>query len=74
MMHTRPLISSSGSSFRDDAHGIHRRRRNPVGSDLDHHSSDPHESAFDDMIPILGGGTFFFVVIVPAGLFRRPRK
>jgi hypothetical protein len=32
------------------------------------------ESAFDDMIPILGGGTFFFVVIVPAGLFRRPRK
>ena len=32
------------------------------------------ESAFDDMIPILGGGTFFFVVIVPAGLFRRPRE
>jgi len=32
------------------------------------------ESAFDDMVPILGGGTFFFVVILPAGLFRRPRK
>ena len=32
------------------------------------------ESAFDDMVPILGGGTFFFVVILPAGLFRRPRN
>jgi hypothetical protein len=32
------------------------------------------ESAFDDMIPILGGGTFFFVIIVPAGLFRRSRE
>ena len=32
------------------------------------------ESAFDDMVPILGGGTVFFVVILPAGLFRRPRK
>jgi hypothetical protein len=32
------------------------------------------ESAFDDMVPILGGGTFFFVVILPAGLFRRPRQ
>ena len=31
-------------------------------------------SAFDDMVPILGGGTFFFVVILPAGLFRRPRQ
>jgi hypothetical protein len=29
-------------------------------------------SAFDDMVPILGG-TFFFVVILPAGLFHRPR-
>jgi hypothetical protein len=28
------------------------------------------ESAFDHMVPILGGGTFFFVVILPAGLFR----
>ena len=32
------------------------------------------ESAFDDMVPILGGGTFFFVGILPAGLFRRPRR
>jgi hypothetical protein len=32
------------------------------------------ESAFDDMIPILGGGTFFFLVILPAGLFRRSRE
>ena len=32
------------------------------------------ESAFDAMVPILGGGTFFFVVILPAGLFRRPRQ
>jgi hypothetical protein len=32
------------------------------------------ESAFDDMIPILGGGTVFFVVILPAGLFRRSRE
>jgi len=31
-------------------------------------------SAFDDMVAILGGGTFFFVVILPAGRFRRPRK
>ena len=30
-------------------------------------------SAFDDMVPILGGGTFFFVVILPAALFRRSR-
>jgi hypothetical protein len=32
------------------------------------------ESAFDDMVPILGGGTVFFVVILPAALFRRPRQ
>ena len=31
------------------------------------------ESAFDDMLPILGGGTVFFVVILPAALFRRSR-
>ena len=31
------------------------------------------DSAFDDMVPILGGGTFFFVVILPAGLFHRSR-
>ena len=31
------------------------------------------ESAFDDMLPILGGGTVFFVVILPATLFRRSR-
>ena len=29
--------------------------------------------AFDDMVPILGGGTVFFVVILPAALFRRSR-
>ena len=32
------------------------------------------ESAFDDMVPILGGGTVFFVVILPATLFRRSRQ
>jgi hypothetical protein len=32
------------------------------------------DAAFDDMVPILGGGTVFFVVILPAGLFHRPRK
>ena len=32
------------------------------------------QSAFDDMVPILVGGTFFFVVILPAALFRRPRQ
>ena len=32
------------------------------------------ESAFDDTVPILGGGTVFFVVILPAALFRRPRQ
>jgi hypothetical protein len=30
-------------------------------------------SAFDDMVPILGGGTVFFVVLLPAALFRRSR-
>ena len=30
-------------------------------------------SAFGDMVPILGGGTFFFVVILPAGLSHRSR-
>ena len=30
-------------------------------------------SAFDDMVPILGGGTVVFVVILPAALFRRGR-
>jgi hypothetical protein len=28
---------------------------------------------FDELIPILGGGTFFFIVIVPAALFRERR-
>ena len=32
------------------------------------------DSAFDDMVPILGGATFFFLVIIPAGLFHRPRQ
>ena len=32
------------------------------------------ESAFDDMVPILGGGTVFFVVILPAALYRRSRR
>lgn len=31
------------------------------------------DSAFDDMIPILGGGTVFFVVLVPAALFRNAK-
>ena len=31
------------------------------------------DAAFDDMVPILGGGTFFFLVILPAGLFHRSR-
>jgi hypothetical protein len=31
-------------------------------------------SASDDMVPILGGGTFFFVVMLPAGLFHRSRQ
>jgi hypothetical protein len=30
-------------------------------------------SAFDDMVPILGGGTFVSVVILPAGLLHRSR-
>lgn len=29
------------------------------------------DNAFDDMIPILGGGTVFFVILVPAALFRK---
>ena len=29
------------------------------------------DHAFNDMIPILGGGTVFFVVLVPAALFRK---
>jgi hypothetical protein len=29
------------------------------------------DNEFDDMIPILGGGTFFFIVLVPAALFRK---
>jgi hypothetical protein len=29
------------------------------------------DNEFDDMIPILGGGTFFFIVIVPAAFFRQ---
>lgn len=28
------------------------------------------DDAFDEMIPILGGGTVFFIVLVPAALFR----
>jgi hypothetical protein len=28
------------------------------------------DSAFNNMFPILGGGTFFFVVILPAAFFR----
>jgi hypothetical protein len=27
--------------------------------------------AFDDLIPILGGGTVFFIVLVPAAFFRK---
>ena len=29
------------------------------------------DDALDDMIPILGGGTVFFVILVPAALFRK---
>ena len=29
------------------------------------------DNEFDDMIPILGGGTVFFIVLVPAALFRK---
>jgi hypothetical protein len=32
------------------------------------------EAAFDDMAPILGDGAVFFVVILPAGLFRLSRR
>ena len=28
--------------------------------------------AFDDLILILGGGTMFFIVLVPAMFFRKP--
>jgi len=31
------------------------------------------DDEFNDMIPILGGGTVFFVILVPAALFpKRP--
>lgn len=29
------------------------------------------DNEFGDMVPILGGGTVFFIVIVPAALFRK---
>ena len=29
------------------------------------------DNKFDDMIPILGGGTVFFIVLVPATLFPK---
>jgi hypothetical protein len=29
------------------------------------------DNEFNDMIPILGGGTVFFIVLVPAALFRK---
>ena len=29
------------------------------------------DDEFNDMIPILGGGTVFFVILVPAALFRK---
>ena len=29
------------------------------------------DDAFDDMIPSLDGGTVFFIVLVPAALFRK---
>ena len=28
------------------------------------------DNEFDDMIPILRGGTVFFIILVPAALFR----
>ena len=31
------------------------------------------DDEFGDMVPILGGGTFFFIVLVPAALFRKRR-
>jgi hypothetical protein len=37
-------------------------------------ASTVNETEFNDMVSILGGGAFFFVVILPAGLFRRPRE
>jgi hypothetical protein len=42
-----------------------------VGGDLDRHRHRDHEGAFEEMIPILGAGTAFFVVVLPAALFRR---
>jgi len=30
------------------------------------------DDAFDEMIPILGGGTVFFIVLVSAAFFREP--
>ena len=29
------------------------------------------DDAFDEMVPILGGGTVFFIVIVPAAFFKK---
>jgi hypothetical protein len=29
------------------------------------------DDAFDALIPILGGGTVFFIVLVPAAFFRK---
>ena len=29
------------------------------------------DDAFDEMLPILGGGTVFLIVIVPAAFFRK---
>jgi drug/metabolite transporter (DMT)-like permease len=29
------------------------------------------DNEFDDMIPILGGGTVFLLILVPAALFRK---
>ena len=29
------------------------------------------DDEFNDMIPILGGGTVFFIVLVPAAFFRK---
>jgi hypothetical protein len=41
-----------------------------VGGDLGG-TAGVADNEFDDMIPILGGGTFFFIVLVPAALFRK---
>ena len=29
------------------------------------------DNEFNDMIPILGGGTVFFIILVPAAFFRK---